>query len=337
MMMTSSVAIASAGWLVFSCSAYAQSAAYDEADLLAPSMREANAMDVTTIPFSRRKDDADNWKERSTYSHAGSADKVASYGLFESGERSLVGYIGFSGKVAPRLHASDMHRIAGVDNTDALLDSRWLEPDGSSPGLTVGYGWRDLKLEGAAFSGRTQKELQSGRHESLKLDSRSTRLSFKPSPDWTFQVSRRALMELDQVVSNGEVRRTAISATYNRAFDNGNWQTTLAWGRNTRKFREPTMGYLLESTLRLRNTHAVFGRLEQVGSDELQRVNESLQRSMFKLNKLTVGYYHEIQYEGSLGFDIGAFVSRPFIPSSMALSYGSAPVSYMMFIRLRLQ
>lgn len=176
-----------------------------------------------------------------------------------------------------------------------------------------------------------------GRNEWPKRDFKSSRLSFTPVPNWTFRLSRGVINGLDQLIPNEDVRRTSISAIYTHNFNLAHWQTTVGWGRYTRKSREAMVGYLLESTLRFHGGHSMFGRLEQVGSDDLMRTNESLQRHLFRIKKLTLGYFQNVQPNASFGFDIGGMVSRHFIPADMTPSYGRRPISYMMFVRLKFQ
>jgi hypothetical protein len=73
--------------------------------------------------------------------------------------------------------------------------------------------------------------------------------------------------------------------------------------------------------------------LEQVGSDELARQNDAMQRDNFKLKKLTVGYYRNLQIDGPVAIDVGVFASRYFVPSQATLSYGREPTAYMLFLR----
>lgn len=262
----------------------------------------------------------------------------AAYHLSPAAGKPVFSYMELSGEPALGLPESSMRHYAGIAGLDVMRASRWLDPaNGVSHGLVLGYAWRNFRLEGSAFSEPARDRLKLGGRAPPRLDSRSTLLSFHPSPNWAFQISRGTLSGLDQLVLNGEVRRIALSATYTLAFGQDNWQTTLAWGRSSRKFREATVGYLLESTLRFSGTHAVFGRLEQMGSDELLRDNESLQRQMLKINKLTVGYFRQVEISGPLKFDMGVFASKHFIPSTMIPSYGNDPTSCMMFVRLKLQ
>lgn len=258
---------------------------------------------------------------------------------FSSASRVPVsGYLSVTNESALGIPTSAMRRFAGIDSPDPVLPSHWLDsPRSHIKAVAAGYAWRDIKLEGAASSGGSHEESRPVRGEPFKLASRSARLSFHPSQNWIVQLSRGSLSGLDQLVPGGDVRRTTLSATYHQAFREGEWQTTLAWGRNSRKYRETTVGYLLESTLRFSGAHVMFGRLEQAASDELMRENESLQRQLFKMNKLTVGYFRDLRISSSLKVDVGAFVSRHFVPSPMIPSYGNNPTAYMMFVRVSLQ
>jgi hypothetical protein len=87
----------------------------------------------------------------------------------------------------------------------------------------------------------------------------------------------------------------------------------------------------------VKNAHGFFGRVEQVGSDDILRENDSVNRQMFKMNKLTIGYVYDLRATRYLGMDVGALVSRHYVPSTMTATYGNNPVSYMMFVRLKVK
>jgi hypothetical protein len=243
---------------------------------------------------------------------------------------------GNSDSWGPPLLYSHPYALAGAG--DPLLAAPWIDPVRRDGGvIAVSYQWGRTRLEGSAFSLPSQDYVPpTGAERPFSLDSKVARLSFKPADNWTLRLSRGTLGSLDQLVPNDEVRRTALSATYRLPLQDGEWQSTVAWGRNARRYRDPTTGYLLESMFRFNGGHTVFGRLEQTGSDELLRGNEA-SVGKNKLNRLTVGYFHEIRAPGSLNFDVGVFAARYFVPSDAAQSYGSNPMSCMMFIRLKLQ
>ncbi|MGH8806360.1 MAG: hypothetical protein ACREX0_00605 [Noviherbaspirillum sp.] len=269
---------------------------------------------------------------------AEASEASVSHKLDASGRNTVFGYVGLPGEPAWGPTASLIPRYGGIDSPNAMRASHWLDSTQSVPRVvTVGYSWRDVKVEGSAFSAPVEEVRNPIRNEPPKLDSRSARLSFNSGQNWAFQISRGSVMGLDQLVPDGEVRRTTISASYNHLFSGGTWQTTLGWGRNAKKFRETTTGYLFESMFRFGGRHAMFGRVEQVGSDEVLREDESLQRHFFNMNKLTVGYFHEFKPAGPVKADVGVMMSRHFVPSAMSPSYGEGPTAYMMFVRLKLQ
>lgn len=233
---------------------------------------------------------------------------------------------------------SAMRKFAGVDNPNGVESAHWLNSGYEvSRVLTLGYAWRDVLVEGSAFSGDDRTESVAPEASRLRLDSRSARMTFKPSPDWSVQFSKGALNGLDQVVAGGDVRRTTLSTTYRRALSLGTWETTLAWGRNARKSREATVGYLAESSFQFDGAHALFGRVERVGSDELLRENESYQRQPFKLSKVTLGYVHDVSSTPALSLDVGMLVSRYLVPSHVAPAYGKDPTAYMFVVRIGLR
>lgn len=218
------------------------------------------------------------------------------------------------------------------------LASHWMEPDAyASRAFTVGYAWRTLQLEGAAYSGAARDERRPRAADRFELESTSTRLSYMPSPNWSFRFSRGTLSGLDQLAPQEEVRRVTVSATYKHRLADGEWHSTFAWGRSARKSSEPSMGYLLESALRFSGTHTVFGRLEQVGSGQLVPESGAAQNRTFKLNRFTVGYFHQVGMHGPVSLEAGAFVSRYAVPSSAVSVYGEVPGSFMLFMRLNLR
>ncbi|OWW22299.1 hypothetical protein [Noviherbaspirillum denitrificans] len=311
--------IAAVVWLVAG-TAVAQTSSGEEA--------AAGADPVLALNIDATADQPDSSRRIETYS-------LPAYRLPSAGKiHAAAGLVPLQTSAAS---ASFIQGQTGIDTHAMLSADRWLARE---PGLArtfaVGHAWRDLTLEGTIFSSQDDGRDYLQR-ETRKIDSRSARLSFSPVENWIVRVSRGSVSGLDHLVAGEEVRRTAISATYRRAFAEGDWEATVAWGRNSRKFRESTMGYLVESAFRFDGVHSVFGRVEQVGSDDIGRENESLQRQLFMMNKLTVGYSRDVRLAPALGMDAGVFATRYFVPSGMAPSYGSGPTAYMMFIRLKMQ
>jgi hypothetical protein len=208
-----------------------------------------------------------------------------------------------------------------------------IAPTGVGRDFAIGYEWRNLDLKRTAHLSMATEPSQTGRRKHSWTDSR--RLSFSASPNWIWRVGRDTLGDVDQL-ANVNTRRSTISATYIQPLEAGDWQTTLAWGRRARRWNEPMTGYLIESIVRFRNSHAIFGTLEQVGSDDPARANAPSHQQFFKMNKLTVGYFHHVDMVAPARIDVGGFVSLHLVPSDRSASYGSTPTTYMMFVRVKL-
>ncbi|NEX61766.1 hypothetical protein [Noviherbaspirillum galbum] len=250
---------------------------------------------------------------------------------------TLSGFVGSGVDPAFGPPASGMRAIAGVDSAELRRSPSATRAGEAASVLSVGYAWRNLTLEGSTFTSQETEDRRLADNKQFRLDSSSTRLSYQPVPEWTFQLSRGNLGGQDPLDPYLEIRRTTLSATYRKELQGAQWQTTFAWGRSVRPQGEPTTGYMAESTLHFAGKNAFFGRLEQARSDELMRQNDAMRRELFTTKKLTVGYYHELPPQGTMKVDVGAFASRYVIPSYATSSYGSAPMSFMVFLRARYQ
>ena len=115
-----------------------------------------------------------------------------------------------------------------------------------------------------------------------------------------------------------------------------NWQTTLAWGRNDNTPGETLDGFLLESTIRIRETHTLFGRFEKVEKDELFPENHPLNGKEFIVRKISLGYIHDLPVREHLQYGIGGSLDINLIPDELKPSYGDSPKGYMVFVRVKL-
>jgi hypothetical protein len=230
---------------------------------------------------------------------------------------------------------SSLRPSSGFSLRDVSLPGHWRMVTASDGGdFVIGYQWRDIGLKRA---GRFTVSIDRSRIEqnAHSWTDSASRLSFSASPNWIWRIGRNTLGDVDQL-ANQNTRRSTISATYVQPLAEGELQTTLAWGRRARRWSQPVTGYLIESVLRFHNAHSVFGTLEQVGSDDPARANAPPQQQLFKMNKLTVGYFHHVDMVAPARIDVGGFVTRHLVPSGMTSSYGSTPTLYMMFIRVKL-
>ncbi|HJV88243.1 MAG TPA: hypothetical protein VJ698_22430 [Noviherbaspirillum sp.] len=340
------VAMASAAWLI-TCSACGQSSVagtregWTELNVRSESGAIRKWWPGTGLRYGGSQADAypGGQEAASTVVRSDAQPGLANFSFRfpRGGHGAVFGYLGHPGDALPGPPAFFALRFSGIDHPEPASLGEWLDVSSRPSVISVGYAWRSLEFEGSAVSWYPSDGQKPTKTEPLlHLDAQSTRLSFRPSERWTLQVSRGTLVGLDQVVPSDSLRRSAISASYRQPFTDGEWQATLAWGRTARKFNESINGYLLESALRFQSAHTIFGRLEQVGRDDLLQDIGSSQRTS-RFNKLTVGYFRDMQNSGPLKFDVGALMSKHFVPTGAPLSSGAEPVSYMLFLRLRLQ
>ena len=203
--------------------------------------------------------------------------------------------------------------------------------------VTTGLILYRFKIEGSVFNGREPNEKRYS-IQFAPLDSWSTRLSVAPSRNWTAQYSYGRL-EHPEALEPGSQRRQTASVEYVHRFDkgmlaNGSWATSLVWGRVHKVLDDHNLnGYLLESTLNFRSKNYVFSRLELADKDELFP-NNPLNPS-YRIGAYTFGGDRDVipnrLWRLALGADL-TFYSKP---SSLNAAYGTNPVSFQIFLRVR--
>jgi hypothetical protein len=256
-----------------------------------------------------------------------------------SGQSALYLYAAVAGEPALGPPAF-MHRFSSEDNPEAPLTHHWLDSTHITYGVvTAGYQWGGAKLEGSAFNGR---EPDQDRYavQLRAFDSWSARLSWNPLADLALQVSTGRLASPEQLEANVAVRRTTASASYNHMLRGLQWQTTFAWGRNQPQPGPASNGWLLESALRLANTHTLFARAERVGKDELFTPGQPLYGPTYTINELSLGYIYDFAHWGTqLGpvhAGVGAMATVYRYPVLLDPVYGENPASFLLFLRARL-
>src|SRR6185312_1250879 len=124
------------------------------------------------------------------------------------------------------------HRASAAENPVATLghhlqDSTHIAADV----ITVGLTHRMWRLEASGFHGREPDEFRWDVN-SGKIDSWSTRLTVSPAHNWSAQYSIGQLHSPEVLAPSEDLRRMTASIMYNRPLHNGNWASTLVWGRN---------------------------------------------------------------------------------------------------------
>ena len=260
---------------------------------------------------------------------------AVSYSLPLSPDSSVFGYVGLPGEPALGPPAF-MHRFSGIDNPEAPISHHWLDSTHITYGVvTLGYIFRDAKIEGSVFHGREPDQYRYN-IETGALDSASVRLSWNPAPDWSLQVSRGHVVSPEALEPEVNVNRTTASVMVNRPWGTNNWQTTLAWGRNAASTGTTTDSILLESAVTFSKTHTVFGRVERSDKNELFDQASPLAGETFQVGKLSLGYIYDFPAMGHFKMGIGGLVSKYSLPDELKTFYGSDPTSYMLFARVKI-
>jgi len=266
----------------------------------------------------------------------------ASYTL-PAGERgNWFVYAGYPGEPALGPNAF-MHRASASENTSAPLSHHLQDSSHISFGVvTTGFTYRWFKLEGSLFNGREPDENRYN-FEANPWNSRSVRLWFAPNSNWAMQVSH-GFLKNPEALQPGDVRRTTASISYNRTFERGNWASSLIWGRNHESHGGEIFnlnGYLGESTVKFIDRNYLYTRLELSDKNQLLRDADRLSLGIadhhpsFRIGAYTVGGAREIWNTETTSLAVGSDVTFYSKPSILDSIYGSNPVSWKLFVRVR--
>ncbi|HYL94821.1 MAG TPA: hypothetical protein VET69_03365, partial [Terriglobales bacterium] len=161
-----------------------------------------------------------------------------------------------------------MHRASASDLPAAPLSHHLQDSTHTSFGVvTTGVVVSRFKVEGSVFNGREPNE-ERWSIQLAALDSWSARASVALSRNWVAQYSAGKLIH-PEALEPGNEKRQSASLEYNRPLREGNWATSVVWGRK-RKEETATIlnSYLVESTVNFLRRNYAYSRLELVDKDE---------------------------------------------------------------------
>lgn len=255
--------------------------------------------------------------------------------------KSLYGFVYAGWPAEPALGpVTYMQRFSGETDPEAPIGHHWLDSTHVSSGVvTAGLVLGSVKLEASDFTGRepNQNRWDVG-HPTF--DSVSVRATWNPAPDLSLQVSRGRIVSPEQLLPGVNEDRTTASATYNRPLPGlgrgADAQATFAFGRDEEHPGASSNAFLLEGALAF-GSETVFGRAEAVGKDNLfaDTPTSPLFGRTFDVGKISVGYAHAFHVPPRLDLEVGGLASAYELPSELRPVYGSAPVSFVLFLRLR--
>ena len=234
------------------------------------------------------------------------------------------------------------HRLSASENPLATLghhlqDSTHIANDVVTVGLTI----LRVRLEASGFHGREPDEFRWN-IDAGKIDSWSTRLTVSPAKNWSAQFSAARLRSPEELEPGEDILRMTASLAYNRPFENGNWASTLIWGRNrTLPGGEVFNSYLAESTLQFRSRNYVWARVENVDRTNILLLGEKPEPPGFsehflaRVQAFTIGYDRDIPLIPHLSTALGGQVTFYSAPAPLRSTYGAHPTGVTFFLRVR--
>jgi hypothetical protein len=226
-----------------------------------------------------------------------------------------------------------IHRASAGELPMAPLSHHLQDSTHTSFGVvTTGFVIDRVKLEASAFNGREPNE-QRWSIQLAALDSWSARAFVAPGRNWAAQYSLGRLEHPEALEPGSQWRQTA-SLEYNRPLASGNWATTLVWGRVHKLATDRNLNsYLLESTLNFKQRNYAFTRMELVDKDEL--FPEAVIAPTYRIGAYTFGATRDLIHDRAWQLGLGTDVTFYSKPAALNPSYGSTPVSFQIFLRMR--
>lgn len=234
------------------------------------------------------------------------------------------------------------HRASAAENPVAALghhqqDSTHIADDVVTAGLTYGIA----RIEASGFHGQEPDEFRWDLDQG-KIDSWSARLTIQPGKNWSAQYSYGRLTSPEALFPAEDQARMTASIMYNRPLRDGNWASTLVWGR-TRSIQDNSVfnSYLLESTVRFRTRNYVWTRVENVDrSNELLVGDNPLpanfrEQPIGRVQGYTFGYDHDFDLIPNVASAIGGQFTTYGVADVLKPIYGSHPVGFVAFVRFR--
>lgn len=243
---------------------------------------------------------------------------------------SAFGYAGLAGEPALG-DVMYLHRPSSGDNPEAPISHHWFDSTHISYGvLTGGVTWADkFKIDASWFNG---KEPDENRYDidRIQLDSFSGRVEYNPTSEWSLSASYGYLKEPEALEPGEGVHRLTGAIQYQKKIDDSHFFGLGAFYGQNAKHGTTNDAWNLEASY-IFGKNDVFARYENVDKDELLNVPAGT----YNINKFSFGASHNFLKKGGLEYALAGQVSFYSFPQSLDPFYGSNPVSFGIFVRVR--
>ena len=232
------------------------------------------------------------------------------------------------------------HRASASENPVATLghhqqDSTHVAEDV----VTVGLSYRFARIEASGFHGREPNENRWNIDQG-QIDSWSTRATIQPGKDWSGQVSYARIKSPEGLSPDEDQERMTASVIYNRSFTDGNWNSTLIWGR-TQSLPDHSIfnSYTFESLVHFKVRNYAWTRIENVDrSNELILGENSFppnfqEQPIGRVQAYTFGYDRDFDLIPHVATAIGFQATAYGVGDNLKPVYGSRPAGIAMFLR----
>ncbi|HEY4155209.1 MAG TPA: hypothetical protein VGM24_07270 [Puia sp.] len=260
-----------------------------------------------------------------------------SYAYALSKRSDLSVYLGYPGEPALGPVAF-MHRPSGLFMPDAPIGHHWADATHISFGVaTIGFRFYNFKLEGSSFTGREPDENRYN-FDKPRFDSWSGRLSYNPTENWSFQVSRGFIKSPEALQPGENINRTTASATWVSRFnDKSHIASTALWGQNKIAGQPSSNAALLEATVKL-NRLVLYTRYEWVQKSveelALDPVIYGNAEWLFPVNAVSLGLGYDLFRIGHLIVAGGGQLSLYKTSDALNSLYGATPLSGQIYLHI---
>lgn len=250
-------------------------------------------------------------------------------------DMDVFGYIGYPGE--PALGApAFMHRISSMNNPDAPLGHHWQDATHITFGAgTLGFRYKQFKLEGSVFTGREPDEDRYD-FDKARFNSYSYRLSYNPTQNWALQFSQGFIEEPEALEPGVDITRTTASVLYAKSIDaDKHFSAALIWGLNDKGEDHKEHSFLIEENYQF-NKNALFGRYEfiQKSAEELS-LEDELGHAAFDVHTFSLGYNRSLTKLMGVDLTAGTKVTVNFPAKELKPLYGNLPVGFQVYLQLR--